>query len=63
MLVPPSASSASTQLRLFRSQFKLHPCCGLFPQKNSPDLEKKIGQYWLNRVGICGDFDSAFPIS
>ena len=60
MLPPPPApgvpgSSASAQPPPSSPQHHPpgQPAFGSVPAKGDPDLEKKIGQYWLNRIGIA----------
>ncbi|HEY6444108.1 MAG TPA: DUF2339 domain-containing protein [Candidatus Acidoferrales bacterium] len=57
MLLPPSVETVShagpaAQRSSPPPLTQAHPVPGPVSAKEQPDLEKKIGQYWLNRVGI-----------
>ncbi len=52
MLVPPSAETVSHAAPHVPQPIQTAPVLRPVSAKEQPDLEKKIGQYWLNRVGI-----------
>ncbi len=51
-LVPPSAETFSHAVPHVPRPIQTEPALRPVSAKEQPDLEKKIGQYWFNRVGI-----------
>ena len=52
ILAPPSAETVSHAAPHVPQPIQAAPVLRPVSAKEQPDLEKKIGQYWLNRIGI-----------